>query len=215
MAMDIIPKALYPLVPNAPGVPAVLRNAARVADTATLGYLGLSDAMDMLIGADSPQWGIFTGSGAAVAIADSVVSLDYRNGSRVSDYPVEQGAFASYNKVADPYSVRVRLVRGGTEQDRSDFIAAIEAAAATLDLFEVRTPEMVYPSANIDGFDYRRETVSGAGKIIAEVRLREIRQPDVGTRLTPKLPSGADAQSMGQVQTEAVPYPAIDVRGLR
>jgi hypothetical protein len=215
MAMDIIPKALYPLVPNAPGVPPVLRNVVKIADAATLGFLGLSEALDALIGAESPQWGIFTTSGEVVAIADSVLSLEYRNDSRISDYPVEQGAFASYNKVADPYSVRVRMARGGTEQDRSDFIAAIEAAAATLDLFEVRTPEMIYPSANIEGLDYRREAINGAGKVIVEIRLREIRQPASATGFNPKVPAAADSQSMGQVQTQSVPYPTVDVRGLR
>jgi hypothetical protein len=215
MAMPIIPKALYPLVPNAPGVPAMLRNVAKVADAATLGFLGISDALDLLIGAEQAQWGVFTKAGSPVAIADSVLGFDYRNGSKVSDYPVEQGAFASYNKVADPYEVRIRMVRAGSERERTDFIFALEAAAASLDTFEVRTPEISYLNANIDGFDYRRETTNGAGVIIAEIHLREIREVAAAAFSSPKSPSAADPQSQGQVQTESVPENIVTVTRIR
>jgi hypothetical protein len=215
MAMPIIPKALYPLVPNAPGVPAMLRNVAKVADAATLGFLGISDALDLLIGSEQVQWGVFTKAGNPVAIADSVLSFDYRNGSRMSDYPVEQGAFASYNKTSDPYEVRIRMVRAGSERERTDFIFALEAAAASLDTFEVRTPEIYYTGANIDSFDYRRETRNGAGVIIAELHLREIREPMNAVLYSPKAPGAAAPQSQGQVQTGPVPYPVVTVTRIR
>lgn len=208
--MDIIPKALYPLVPNAPGVPALLRNGVKVLDTLTLGVFGLSGALDSLIGAEPVQWGVFSQkTGLPVALADSVVSMDYRNGSRISDYPVEQGAFASYNKVATPYDVKVRMTCGGSQARRGDFVAAIEAASRSLDLYLVLTPERSYPSANIEAWEYRREVNNGAGMIIADLYLREVRETATAAFSTPKAPAAADLQAQGQVQTFPVTQSVI------
>jgi hypothetical protein len=163
MVMPLSPKALYPLVPNAPGVPALLRSAAVIVDGATFGLLGVGSALDDLIGADPVLWGVFTQSGQPVAIADSVQAFEFQAAARVSDYPVEQGAFASYNKVIEPYSATVRMSRGGTLEQRSAFLAAIEGAQKSLELYTVLTPELSYFNANIEAFDYRREINSGAG----------------------------------------------------
>lgn len=215
MAMDIIPKALYPLVPKLPGVPPLLRNAARIADTATLGFLGLSDALSSLIGSHPPQWGVFTSDGKPVAIADSVLSFECQNGSRLSDYPVEKGAFASYNKVGDPYDVRVRLVRGGTTDERADFLIALTVAAVSLKRYSVVTPELTYDNANVVSLSYRRESSNGAGVIIAELHLREVRETVKASGSSPKSPAAASPQSMGQVQALPIPYPVVAVKGFR
>lgn len=227
MAMDIIPKAIYPVVPNAPGVPALLRDVAKIADTATLGLLNISGALDGLIGAEPVRWGIFNAFGQPVAIADSIISVEYRNGSRISDYPMEQGAFASYNKVANPYDVRVRMSCSGSQATgaifsngtgssiRADFLAAIEAASRTLDLYTVVTPEATYTNANIEHWDYRREVGNGSGIIIADVYLREIRETATAAFLSPKSVGAADPKSQGQVQTFPVSNPAVTVTAIK
>lgn len=215
MVMPIIPKAIYPAVPNAPGVPPLLRDVAKIADTATFGLLGISDALDLLIGAEPVQWGVFDQAGQPVALADSVVSFEYRNGSRISDYPLEQGAFASYNKVANPYDVRVRMVRGGSDDDRSVFIASLEAAAKTLDLYTILTPEKRYLNANIENWDYRRERGNGGYLIIADLYIREVRETATAAFSAPKTPAAADSQSQGQVQTYSVANPVITVTTIK
>ncbi len=215
MPMPIIPVALYPLVPNVAGVPTLLRSVATIADTATGGYLGISDALDDLIGADPVLWGVFDDSGNPVALADSVISFDYRNSSRISDYPVEQGAFASYNKVANPYDAKVRMVCGGSEADRALFISALDAAAKSLDLYTVTTPEVTYENANIENFDYKREIKNGAYMIIADIYLREIRESATAAFSSPQQPTGADPQSQGQVQTYSVDSPSVTVTSIR
>ena len=204
MPMPTIPKALYPLVPNAPGVPALIRNAVKIADAATLGQFGLSNALDNLIGADPVQWGVFSAGGQAVAVSDSVVSFDYRNGSRLSDYPVERGAFASYNKVANPFDVKVRMSCGGSEEQRAAFVKALDSAASSLDLYTVWTPEKRYESVNIESVDYRRESSAGAHFIAADLYLREIRQTAAAAFSAPKTAAAADVKSQGQVQAAPV-----------
>lgn len=206
---DIIPKALYPLVPNAAGVPALLRGGAQVLDALTFGVFGLSDLLDGVIGSDPVQWGVFDAFGQPVAVADSIVSFDYRNGSKISDYPVEQGAFASYNKVANPFDVRVRMTCGGSVQRRALFVAQLDIAAASLGLYTVLTPEMVYASVNVEGLDYRRESSNGAGIIIADVYLREVRQNITAAYSAPKAAASADPESQGQVQISPVTQSVI------
>ena len=211
MAMEFIPKALYPLVPNAPGVPALLRNGVKVLDTLTLGVFGLSGALDSLIGAEPVQWGIFSmKTGRPVAMADSVVSLDYRNAARISDYPVEQGAFASYNKVDNPYDIKVRMTCGGSQARRGEFIAAIEAASRSLELYLVLTPERSFSNANIEAWDCRREAANGAGIIIADLHMREVRQTATAAFNAPKTPAAADPLSQGQGQTFPVTQSVIN-----
>lgn len=205
MPMDIIPKELYPVVPFAPGIPAVLRSGATVLDTLTLGQLGLSDALGDFLGpSNASRWGVFTPDGAPVAVADSIISVDYKNSSRVSDFPVEAGAFASYNKVANPYTARVRMTRGGTRGQRGEFKAALDAAEGSLNLYTILMPDMSYSNATIESVDWRHETDNGAGMVIAELQLREVRQVAVRSSVTPKSPSAATPQANGQVQPAPV-----------
>ena len=66
-----------------------------------------SDNLDGLLGLFDTQWGIFDQSGDPVITADTIVEVGYRREYRISDFPVEEGSFASYNKVQTPYDVRV------------------------------------------------------------------------------------------------------------
>src|SRR5690348_14896318 len=46
-------------------------------------------------------------SGTPVLTPDSVLSLEWHGEERISDYPVQNGQFASYNKVKDRKSTRL------------------------------------------------------------------------------------------------------------
>jgi hypothetical protein len=170
-----MPNILFPNVPNVAGVPALLRKVSNVG-TAVAGAIAVVEKFGSLSNFLAPRWGVYDASLNPVAIADSFLGVDYRNDSRISDYPVEQGAFASYNKVATPYEARVRLSCGKDEASRTAFLAAIDVAAKSTNLYSVVTPEATYLSANITNYDYRREVHNGAGLIVVELSLREIRQ---------------------------------------
>lgn len=207
MPLPIIPKSLYPLVPNVAGVPALVRNAAVIFDTLTFGILGISS----ILGADPVRWGVFNKLGDPIAAYDNVLSVDVRDSMRVSNYPIEDGSFKSYNKVENPIDIRVVMTRGGTEQQRAEFIAAIHDAKKSLDLLSVVTPEATYEGFTIEAFDYMRQLTDGAGMIKAVLTLVEVRQIAAAKYSQPKSISAADPRSTGQVQT--VDDPSIDVRG--
>lgn len=212
MPITPIPKALYPLVPQAPGVPALLRSGAQILDAATLGYLGIGDALNSIIGQEPIQWGIFDDTGKPLADYDSFVATEYSNESDLSNYPVEKGAFATYNKVENPFQVQVTLTCGGEQTRRANFVAKIEAARKSLTLYTVVTPEYSHTNCNIVGLAIRRDLADGAYTVNAMLSLREVRQTAAIGFSTPQQPSGYDPRAQGQIQI--ISDPTFDASGV-
>ncbi len=160
----------FPSVPKLPGVPPIPRNA--LASAVTIAAPIISDVLNLF----APIWGVFGPSGDQVLLPDTFLGISYRNSRHIANYPIEQGAFASYNKVQDPFDADVRVAVGGTVEDREQFLAALEALANSLDLYTLVTPDATYPNVNLARFDYRREIDGGAGLIVANCHFVEIRQ---------------------------------------
>ena len=87
---------------------------------------GASDSGD----SPGPQWGIFDQSLQPVIVGDSCLLVDYRKEFRISDYPIEQGDFASYNKVETPYDFKMTFTKGGSSSDRQTFLTAVAGVVA-------------------------------------------------------------------------------------
>jgi hypothetical protein len=199
----------FPNVPNVAGVPAILRSATVPTPQALeVGALG---AITSLLGFGPPVWGVFDLSGNQVLVPDSFLALDYKNDARVSDYPQEQGAFASYNKVQTPYDVRTRMTIGADLASRAAFLAQCDAMLKSTDTFNVVTPEVTYFNATVENFAYRRETKNGATLITVDLWFLEVRvsataQFSAAASSSPlaanqvKAPNAADPISDGQVQ---------------
>jgi hypothetical protein len=119
-----------------------------------------------------PQWGIFSQDGGPILTVDSVASVEYTRDYRISDFPQEQGAFASYNKVQQPFRAKLVFL---IEQSRIAFLQSVEAAVASLDFVTVVTPEIQYPSANLTSYSYRREASNGKTLIRVEVQCEQVR----------------------------------------
>lgn len=158
-------------VPNLPGVPPLLQPPGNPgiplptllnADVASVGQ------------AFPEQWGIFGGSGSVV-LFDTVVKVEYRQGWVVADFPLEQGAFESYDKVETPYDVRIRFGAGKNVANRRKLIQSVKAIAGDLKLYTVITPEDVLPSVNVQHFDYVRTRENGLGVLQLEIWLLQIR----------------------------------------
>jgi hypothetical protein len=176
-----MPLINFPNVPNVAGVPALLRNVSNIG-TAVAGAIAAVKSIGSLSNFLAPKWGVFNASDNSPMLdADSFVGIDYRNDSRVSDYPVEQGSFASYNKVATPIEIRVRLSKGGSESDRTAFLVALKKAQASTNLYNVIVPEGAYRGFTLVSYDFRRESHNGAGLIIADLAMREVRQVAVAS----------------------------------
>ncbi len=155
-----------------PGLPAL-------ADDVVVEALQLvtSDALALLGGAggpDAPQWGLFL-DGEAVVTADNVVSFEFKQDMRISNFPVEEGSFATYNKVQVPYDVRLQFSTGGTVADRQALIDSVDAIIDSTDLFDAATPEKTYLSINPVHQSLRRTARNGVGLVVIDLYCEEVR----------------------------------------
>jgi hypothetical protein len=196
--MPLIP---YPDVPNVAGVPQLQRNPNRAA---AAGAVSASSATTTTSNPVKSKvvgsWQIVDSLGATMITPDSVLQLEYRGESRISSAPMEQGTFASYNKIASPYDLRLVITCGGNGvMSRDDFLSTLSALANSTALCTVVTPDAIFADCNLASFDYRRQANNGATLIIADCFFQEIRQTaSAGLRST-KQASGTDPIKRGSV----------------
>lgn len=198
-----MPLIMFPDVPLYPGVPQLLRPVSQAIAANPILAIGIGTAETLLITAlnQAPQWGIYdatdgsqlginpnsggilsaigstllaqiTGDNATVL---STFGLDYIREARISDYPIEQGGFASFNKVVVPANPKVTLILDGSENERTTFLEAIDNACQSTDLYNVVTPEMIYANYTLERYSYGRYATKGLTLLMVEVTLKEIR----------------------------------------
>lgn len=195
--MAVIPKPPFPNVPNVAGVPQLSRSLNF--PPAPLPVLGLALALGKLWQSifAQPQWGIYKSNPGGtqdavgddiptvrvvatrvpVVVPDSFGEFSYRNKFNMSDYPVQDGGFASYNKVNNPFEITLRLYKGGTKEERKKFLDSLDAIAGTLTLYDIITPEKTYLNVNVMEIEIARRGPRGAFFLSeVDVIFREIRQ---------------------------------------
>ena len=219
MSSVFVPVPPFPNVPKLPGVPQLARQpvAALAAEVPgiirTLQVQAMPGVLVQSVKA-APVWGVFDSSGAQVIAPDSIMSFNQRSEWRVSDYPVQNGAFASYDKVIVPTEILFRMVKGGSLQDRQTFMADCEFVAAALTLYTIITPEQTYQNMNPIRFEVNRVEVKGAFFIEAEMYFRQINQTDAQYSSTTTAaantanaqnPAAVPPSSLGIVQPISVP----------
>lgn len=137
-------------------------------------------------------------TGNIVVVPDTMEVFDYDYEERLSDYPIEQGGFNTYNKVRVPRTIKVDIACGGRNliqegeqaiddlinsalgthfsqgMSRTQFLAALDLMVGSLDLFTIITPDAAYTSFNAMSVRYNRSQRSGAGVIRASLVFREV-----------------------------------------
>jgi hypothetical protein len=179
-----MPTILFPNVPAYPGVPALTRPVSAAVASSPALAIGIGTVENILIDAlqQAPQWGIFDSDGNQLGISSSTASIisaiasqvtgansavvstfsfDFVKETRISDFPVEGGHYASYNKVETPANPVVTLILEGTEDDRTHFLTAIDAACVSTDLYSVVTPEITYANYAVERYTYSRRASRG------------------------------------------------------
>ena len=186
-----------PLLPGVPSLPSY----------GPLPALAVNITSLISLFSEDPVWGIFDQENNLLVEPDSVIDLGVRAESKVSDFPIENGQFAAYNKVQEPDLVTVRMTKGGSVDDRDTFLAVIDAAKKSTDLYTIITPEYAYINANIEMYRYAREAQSGANLIVIDIAFKEIRQVEAAYTQASndediKNPASATKVSTGKVQPE-------------
>lgn len=221
MPLPVISKPQFPNVPQAPGVPPLLRQVGQVQSTVVLAVADAAIVFSTLGVLGAPQWGLFTQAGApAFAAAGaggiatvvtnflsggsglSVGDVEFRLDHRIATAPQEQGAFLSYNKVSAPFDGRVTYIVSGTAAQRSQFLSQVLALQKSLTLLNLTMPEYVYPSCNIVHHGLRRSAKDGVTMIAVDIWVEEVRITGTAAFSNTAAPSGAAQTNAGTVQPQ-------------
>lgn len=200
----------YPDVPKAPGVPDVKRSDAN-AGTDTQTEVKGDEITVTGYGAD--EWGVYLASSKAKAIeADNFEAMGFDGEFRIADYPIEEGGFESYDKVATPFHVRVTLTKGGKREDRKAFISKIEELRADMTLYWIVTPESIWRNVNLTRVTIDRSREAGAGLIRADLMFQEVRVNATSSFSNTRDPASASTVNNGTTQAKPVAAPAGGVQ---
>ena len=116
-----------------------------------------------------------------LTIPDSWGEFAPRYESQVSDYPIENGAFAAYNKVRRPIGVSVTMVKTGSDVARFAWLTAIQQQEAQFPnaLYTLVSPQGVYVDYTLQGYSY--ETRPDKGSNILYLTLQFVQVPQIAS----------------------------------
>jgi hypothetical protein len=159
MPNPIIPLPKFPQVAQLPGVPQLVR-ANEAINTVQLAV----GAIQKFLGSPSKQliWGVFDQEGNAVIKPDSYQGFENQNRWRIAQFPIQDGDFQSYNKIVIPRTITLKLTQGGSLQQRTTLLAALQAIANDTNLYNIIVPEGTYLNFNCEGYVIRRMGREGA-----------------------------------------------------
>ena len=118
------------------------------------------------------QWGIYEPAkppkpplkqtqAKLVLEVDGFLDFELSNASQVAGYRIEEGKFASYNKVDSPYNANIVLVKNGDEETLRKFLLDLDQISNDIKLYDIVTPQQVYSNANVVQYSYRRTAQEG------------------------------------------------------
>jgi hypothetical protein len=154
-------------------------------------------------------WGVFDLDGNEVFDVDSCVEIKYSGKAKTSNFPVEEGAFASYNKVKEPIQYKVSLAVSGEDRCAA-FEADLEEELSAANLYNIATPTMTYMNVTLDGYNISH-TAGNINALTVELSLLEVREVTPSyTTVTipkPKKPTSASAAGGGKGNPSAPNQP--------
>lgn len=158
--------------------------------SAVLSLLGLGN---------NPAYGIYSPSSGSEVLQgyNSVIGFGFSADEHVPVYPIEQGGFQSYNKVALPFGAKLQYT---VYQDQlEDFIAVLEGLRTDTNLYAVVTPVYSWMNCNVNHWDTRLQNSKAVSMWIIDVWLSEIRQQQTslgtGNSASPTATATPDTQA--------------------
>ncbi len=163
----------------------------------------IADAPGLPGSSGAPKWGLFTASGANALNPDNVKDFEFKQSWKIANYPLEAGAFSSYDKVITPFGIRLTVTKGGSEDERATFLLNAASVMGSLSLYSVVTPEITYNNVNPVDWRQRRTATNGVTLLTVEFDFVQLNITGSGTVTTTAAPSGAAQNNNGTVQGSA------------
>lgn len=176
MPLPIIPVSPFPYIGRLPGVPQLARSLNFIVPPLLKIFPPAKPQALFHAVQGAPKWGVFNADLEQVIFPDSVRNFDYRSESRISNYPVQQGEFNSYNKVDVPFEASIHMVKGGTLEDRTTFLDDCQNVEESLDLFTIVSPERAYTNCNVTRLAMSRRETRGAFFVEVEMYFEQIQE---------------------------------------
>jgi len=124
---------------------------------------------------DKGKTWIVKGESARVDFS-AMIEFTAEKSSRLPDEPIEQGSFATYNRVIEPRNITCRLAVKGKAADLQTAIDRLTTLSENDEKITLTTPEQSYKNMMLESFDYRRDASNGRGVLYVDLRFKEIRE---------------------------------------
>ena len=113
----------------------------------------------------------------AVCSFDCFFAFGYRQQSVVLHYPTDDGSFLSYNKMNNPFTMEVSLIKNGLNFpfQKRDFINTIQKYVNEALLVDVVTPSGTYLNCTLSGLSFEQSAEEWADAIKADLTIKEVR----------------------------------------
>lgn len=146
----------------------------------------------------------------------SMEEMSVTNTTSIPSEPIEEGSWASYNRVVEPLEATAILVMEGAEADIQTALDALNELARNEKKLTFITPFASYENMMLVSFDYRRDGNSGFNVLRVNINLKEIREvgsqktttavtepPPVTEQASPSDGSYVSDQTYGETPTQA------------
>jgi hypothetical protein len=149
------------------------------------------------------SWDILTPSYEEVFDFDSVVDMNYDHAQKVAKFPVEPNTFASYDKVNEPRTIKLKCtVHGG--QRVANFFNALETALTSTNLYLIVTPEVTYQNMTLVKLPYTRTAKKSVDMVVVDLVFEEIVQTQFQTVAAKGIVTPKKAKSTTMPSTQYV-----------
>lgn len=153
------------------------------------------------MGANSNEFSIVDSETSLSAFDfDALIQFEVRAEGKVVSSPIEQGSFASYNKVDSPNYIEVQLAKQGTDDVLQAALKTLDELQTTASKINFVTPVAEYENYTLESYDFSMSQRDGLGVLYIRLHLVEIRE--VAPQYTDsKAISTADAKNPADAST--------------
>ena len=132
----------------------------------------------------APTWTLQDEGGGTAVDFDVFLDMDFSGANQVAHEPIEEGGFASYNKQDSPKEISITLACTKMYFSQQPVLEALDKLAAGTQKLSLVTPSSEYKNLNLEAYSYARKDDGGAGMLVVELKLVEIREVEVKKKTT-------------------------------
>ena len=132
----------------------------------------------------APVWTLQNEGGGTAVDFDVFLGIDFSGDNQVAHEPIEQGGFASYNKQNTPKEISVELACTKMYFSQHPVLENIDKLASGVQKLSLVTPSSEYKNLNLESYSYRRTEDAGAGMLVVELKLVEVREVETKKKTT-------------------------------